>query len=74
MGVNVDHSDVATYHSSTRSHPPRLTPRIVSVRDLIAQRLRRTNIVDQVHPSIVWMKHDGAVLQQTYHFWNVGAA
>jgi hypothetical protein len=43
-----------TYHSSTRSHPPRLTPRIVSARTLDAERLKRSTTADQVHLSIFW--------------------
>jgi hypothetical protein len=43
-----------TYHSSTSSHPPRLTPRIVSAHTLDAERPKRSRTADKVHLSIFW--------------------
>jgi hypothetical protein len=43
----------ATYHSSTRSHPPRLTPRILSATDIAIKCEKTTKSVHAIQFRII---------------------
>jgi hypothetical protein len=45
-----------THHSSTRSHPPRLTPRMFSATDKAIQYVERTRVVETAQFNILQRK------------------